>query len=117
MTRTILPALALALTLTGANAQTTPPATTPPASTAPSMPTPPPASTAPSTAPAINAAPLEPGANSFTEAQARRRLEDAGLTAITELTKDDQGIWRGRGTRGGTAVSVGLDFRGNISAQ
>ncbi|QCK85077.1 PepSY domain-containing protein [Phreatobacter aquaticus] len=116
MSRTLLSAIALSLATTFAYAQTTPPAQ-PPAATTPAMPAPPAASTAPATPPAINTAPLEPGANSFTEAQARRRLEDAGLSAITDLAKDDQGVWRGRATRNGTAVAVGLDFRGNIAAQ
>jgi putative membrane protein len=66
---------------------------------------------------AVNAAPLENGANSFTEAQARSRLEDAGISGVTGLTKDDNGIWRGRGQWNGKAVTVGLDFRGHISAQ
>lgn len=135
MSRTILPALVLSLAVTGAYAQsttpsqtaptapstTTPaPSTTPPTTTpsSPAMTTPtPPAASAPSAPPAINATTLERGANSFTEAQARTRLEEAGLTGVTDLKKDDQGIWRGRATRNGAAVSVGLDFRGNISAQ
>jgi opacity protein-like surface antigen len=66
---------------------------------------------------AVNGAPLENGANSFTEAQAKSRLEDAGITGVTGLTKDDNGVWRGRGTWQGRSVAVGLDFRGNISAQ
>lgn len=66
---------------------------------------------------AVNGAPLENGANSFTEAQAKSRLEDAGITGISGLAKDDNGIWRGRGTWQGRSVAVGLDFRGNISAQ
>ena len=45
-------------------------------------------------APADANAPL-PGANSFTEGQAKSRLEANGYSAITELKKDDQGVWRG----------------------
>lgn len=87
--------------------------TTSPTPAAPS----PPASGTTTSAPAINAAPLEAGANSFTEAQARGRLEEAGLTGVTDLKKDEQGIWRGRATRNGAAVVVGVDFRGNVSAR
>jgi putative membrane protein len=65
----------------------------------------------------VNSAALENGANSFTEAQAKSRLEDAGITGVTGLTKDENGIWRGRGSWQGRSVAVGLDFRGNISAQ
>jgi hypothetical protein len=47
------------------------------------------------------AATPQPGANSFTEGQARSRIEAAGFSNVTELQKDDQGIWRGRGMRNG----------------
>ena len=57
---------------------------------------------------------LRPGSNSFTEAQARDRLERSGYSNITGLAKDDSGIWRGNASYGGTAVSVGLDYRGAI---
>src|SRR5918997_1082185 len=57
---------------------------------------------------------LESGANSFTEGQARSRIEAAGFTNLGELTKDDQGIWRTRAQRGGQQVEVGLDYRGNV---
>lgn len=98
-------------------AQTTPAPT--PSTPAPAPSTAPAArdTTSATTRAAINAAPLENGANSFTEAQAKSRLEEAGITAVTGLTKDDNGIWRGKGTWQGRSVTVGLDFRGNISAQ
>ena len=60
---------------------------------------------------------VEPGANSFTEAQARSRIEAQGFSNITDLRKDDQGIWRGKAMRGGQSVSIGFDYKGNISAQ
>jgi hypothetical protein len=60
---------------------------------------------------------LEKGANSFTEGQARSRIEGAGFTAVTGLHKDDQGIWRGKATRGGATVDVGFDYKGNVGAQ
>jgi protein CpxP len=59
---------------------------------------------------------LEPGANSFTEAQFRSRLEAAGYTNITEPRKDDQGIWRAKAMKDGRQVDVGMDFKGNIVA-
>jgi hypothetical protein len=64
----------------------------------------------------VDAAALEAGANSFTEGQARSRLEDAGFTNVQNLRKDDAGFWRGRATRGGTSTDVALDFRGRIAA-
>ena len=60
---------------------------------------------------------LEPGANSFTEAQARSRMEQAGFKDVKDLKKDDQGIWRGQAMRDGKPVTVGFDFKGNMAAQ
>ena len=57
------------------------------------------------------------GANSFTEGQARSRMEAAGFADIGDLQKDDQGIWRGRASRGGQQVSVMLDFQGTVTAR
>jgi len=59
---------------------------------------------------------LEEGANSFTEAQARDRITKAGYASIEGLTKDDKGIWRGKATKDGRAVSVSLDFKGDVAA-
>jgi hypothetical protein len=55
------------------------------------------------------------GANSFTEAQARSRIESSGYTAVSNLHKDDKGIWRGTATRAGKSVEVSLDFQGNTT--
>ncbi|ADV14525.1 DUF4142 domain-containing protein [Mesorhizobium ciceri] len=63
-----------------------------------------------------NAAALVPGANSFTEAQAKSRIEGAGYTNVSKLTKDDQGIWRGHATKAGESLAVGLDYQGNVVA-
>lgn len=60
---------------------------------------------------------LEKGANSFTEGEARSRLERSGLKDVKDLKKDDQGIWRGTAMLDGKSVGVGLDFKGNLSAQ
>jgi hypothetical protein len=54
------------------------------------------------------------GANSFTEGEARSRIEDKGFTKVTALKKDDDGIWRGRGMMGGQQVDVALDYQGNV---
>jgi hypothetical protein len=126
--KTILSAAAaLAIAGSAALAQTTAPGTTPPAAptTTPSAPAqaPAPGAATPSapatdtTARAVNAAPLENGANSFTEGQASERFREAGITGVTGLAKDDNGIWRGRGQYQGRSVEVGLDYRGNIQAR
>jgi hypothetical protein len=60
---------------------------------------------------------VEPGANSFTEAQARSRLEAQGFSNVIELRKDDQGIWRGQAQRDGKSVSVGIDYKGTVQTQ
>jgi hypothetical protein len=54
------------------------------------------------------------GKNSFTESEARSRLEAHGYSNITGLIKDDKSIWRGKATKGGAAVNVALDYQGNI---
>jgi hypothetical protein len=54
------------------------------------------------------------GANSFTEGQARSRIEAAGYTDVQELRKDEQGVWRGRAMRNGQQADVGLDFQGQV---
>ena len=71
----------------------------------------------PASAAAAAGAKLEPGSNSFTEAQTRSRLEQAGYKEVQALRKDDQGIWRGTATLNGKPLQVGLDFKGNVAAQ
>ena len=61
-----------------------------------------------------SAAPVA-GANSFTEGQAKSKIEDAGFTNVTELKKDDNGVWRGKASKGGTATAVSVDFQGNVN--
>ena len=56
------------------------------------------------------------GANSFTMAQAQKRIEDQGYTQVLGLAKDDKSVWRGRAMKDGKAVNVALDYQGNITA-
>ncbi|BDG74463.1 hypothetical protein [Roseomonas fluvialis] len=63
----------------------------------------------------MDGAPAE-GANSFTEGQARSRIEDAGYTQLSGLRLDESGVWRGRASHGGTMDDVALDFRGVVYA-
>jgi hypothetical protein len=72
--------------------------------------------TSPMPAPKADAdknAPL-PGANSFTEGQAKSRLEANGFTNVMGLKKDDNGVWKGKATQAGAEVNVSVDYRGNI---
>ena len=55
------------------------------------------------------------GANSFTEGQAKSKIEGAGYTNVTELKKDDNGVWRGKASRGGSSANVSVDFQGNVN--
>jgi hypothetical protein len=64
------------------------------------------------------------GANSFTEAQAKSRIEAAGYSNVSGLVKDKDGIWRGKASKatatagsttlGSTTVDVALDYQGNV---
>ncbi|WP_112810717.1 PepSY domain-containing protein [Ensifer sp.] len=56
------------------------------------------------------------GANSFTEEQARARLQEGGYTAVSGLKLDDKGIWQATATKDGKPVNVALDYQGNIVA-
>jgi protein CpxP len=116
------PALALLLCATPAFAQTgTPASPTPPGGSASSSggvaggfagaitPTP------PGSADSVGANDLVKGANSFTEGQARTRLEHNGYSQVSGLTKGNDGIWRGTATKNGSPVHVGVDFKGDIS--
>jgi hypothetical protein len=54
------------------------------------------------------------GANSFTEAQAKDRIEKQGYTQVSSLAKDGDGVWRGTATKDGAQQTVALDFQGNV---
>ena len=56
------------------------------------------------------------GANSFTEGQAKSRIEAAGYSDVSDLKKDDAGVWRGKAKKDGKAVTVAVDFQGNVVA-
>jgi hypothetical protein len=60
-------------------------------------------------------APLK-GANSFTEGQAKDRAVAQGLSNVSSLKKDDDGIWRGNAQQDGKNVQVAVDFKGNVVA-
>lgn len=56
------------------------------------------------------------GANSFTEAQARKRMQDHGYNVVGNLLKDGNGVWHAEVTKGAAKEStmVALDFKGNL---
>ena len=61
-------------------------------------------------------APL-PGANSFTEGQAKDRAAAQGIMPTGAFSKDKEGIWRGEATQDGKSVQVAVDYKGNVVAQ
>ena len=63
----------------------------------------------------VNDGVAKPGANSFTQSQARKHILNSGYTAVSGLAKGPDGVWRGTATKDGAAVSVALDFKGNVS--
>jgi hypothetical protein len=56
------------------------------------------------------------GRNSFTEGQAKSKIEDAGYSNVSDLKKDDNGVWRGKASKGGSSTNVSLDFQGNVNS-
>ena len=62
-----------------------------------------------------SAAPVK-GRNSFSAAQARRRIEAGGFTQVTDMRKDRDGIWRGKAMHGSDRVNVYCDYQGNVGA-
>ena len=56
------------------------------------------------------------GDNSFTEAQAKGHIENAGYTDVTALTQDDKGVWNGTATKDGKSVAVAVDYQGGVTA-
>lgn len=54
------------------------------------------------------------GANSFTESQARSRMEAKGYTNISGLSKNADGVWEGKAEKNGRQTSVWLDYKGNV---
>jgi len=57
------------------------------------------------------------GANSFTEGQARSRIEAHGYSDVSGLSKDETGIWRGQARKGSQQAQVWVDYKGNVGQQ
>lgn len=106
MRKILIPAIALAAIAAGtAFAQNAPTSsTTPPAVSTSSMNS------------KTTAAPVA-GANSFTEAEARSRIEKDGYSDVTKLAMDTNSVWRGTAQKDGKSVRVALDYQGNVVTQ
>lgn len=68
------------------------------------------------TTPTTDAAALTPGANSFTEAQAKGAIEGAGYSAVSALTQGADGVWTGTATKDGAEAKVSVDYKGVVTA-
>jgi hypothetical protein len=58
-----------------------------------------------------------PGENSFTEGQAKQRIEDKGYSYsdVTALTKGEDGIWIASAMKDGKPFEVKPDYQGNTT--
>ena len=104
MRQTLAIAALLAMVGTGAMAQQSPPATNGPQNGA---------INSRNTADNPTLQPVK-GRNSFTEGEARSRIQAHGYADVTGLRKDNDGIWRGLATKDGKQVEVALDYQGHI---
>ena len=55
------------------------------------------------------------GENSFTEGQAKERIEGKGYSDVAALTKGEDGIWNATAMKDGKPFDVKLDYQGNIT--
>ena len=55
------------------------------------------------------------GRNSFTEGQAKSKIEASGYSQVSGLTKDGNGVWTGSAMKAGQKVNVKVDFQGNVT--
>ncbi len=108
-----------AQTAGGANPSTTGSAMPALGATSQAMPrtdSPAPASVSSAANPRTTAAPVS-GANSYTLGEARSRITDKGFSNVSDLKKDDKGVWRAAAMKDGKPVSVALDYQGNVVSQ
>lgn len=63
----------------------------------------------------IQAVPATKG-NLFTQEQARVHLAQLGYTNISELAKDQNGVWHGSATKDDKTMAVAVDIKGTVSA-
>ena len=62
------------------------------------------------------AAPQASAAGGMTEPQARMQLMSNGYANLSSLRKDNGGLWRGNGVKGGQTVNVAVDPQGKITS-
>jgi len=57
------------------------------------------------------------GENSFTEDQAKSRIEEAGFRGVMDLKLGEDGIWNASAMKGADKVQVQLDYQGNVTTK
>jgi hypothetical protein len=57
------------------------------------------------------------GANSYTQSEAKSRIESQGFSHVSSLQKDQSGVWRGTAMKDGKPMQVSVDYQGNVNAQ
>lgn len=62
----------------------------------------------------LSVKPVPSQAQSQESASIRMRIERAGYTDVTELARDNMGIWRARARKGNDTVDVMVDKGGRI---
>lgn len=55
--------------------------------------------------------------NLFSEKQAREHLSRLGYTGISNLSKDENGVWRGTASKDGKQQQVAVDVKGKPTVQ
>jgi hypothetical protein len=55
------------------------------------------------------------GANSFTKTEAMKQIEAKGYTHVTQLKKDQSGVWRGMAVKDGQSGPISVDYQGNVN--
>lgn len=58
-----------------------------------------------------------PSQTQTTEADSiRAKIEQAGYTDVTDVSRDSMGVWRARGRKGGDVVDILVDKGGRVKA-
>lgn len=60
--------------------------------------------------------PVQPQTQTVESDSIRTKIEQAGYTDVTDLTRDSMGVWRARGRKGGDLVDIVVDKGGRIKA-
>jgi periplasmic protein CpxP/Spy len=54
------------------------------------------------------------GPNNMTESEAKAKIEEGGFSDVSNLKKNDEGVWLGKAQREGESFEVAIDSEGNL---